>query len=346
MFRKGMENMSTSFRSVSKRDLTRWGIRVMMLLVWVCVGCRKEQGEELEQRNEEELRLERAGLIDSTLYHTEAFIDSMGWTTDSMTSWRERLEALSAEAWMMVEDSTGLLINAKNADERMYPASLTKMMTCLLTLEHGKMSDTVRITDDVFVTRDSRVRPNDGYEVGNLVREMMMLSDNVSAYALAKQVGGDTLTFFRMMNEKANYLGMDGTHFANPNGMPNDNNFSTARDLLKLTRYCMYDTLFAQIVGTASLDIPLTDGRHIPCQNTNALLMNYEGCRGVKTGYTKKAGACLASCATRNGVTLYLILLKSKSYSSRFDESAVLLDYGFKAMEVYRSRMEPRDPSK
>lgn len=337
-----MEKMKVAFRSVSRRGLTRGGIWLLMLLVCVCGSCRKERSEELTQRSEEELRLEKAGGIDSTLFHIQNMLDRMEWTTDSMRMWRERLDALSAEAWIMVEDSTGLLISAKNADARMYPASLTKMMTCLLTLEHGKMGDTVRITDDVYVTRDSRVRPGDSYEVGNLVREMMMLSDNVSAYALAKQVGGDTLTFFRMMNEKAAYLGMDNTHFANSNGMPNDSNFSTARDLLKLTRYCMYDKTFAQIVGTALLDIPLTDGRHIPCQNTNALLTNYEGCRGVKTGYTKKAGACLASCATRNGVTLHLILLKSKNYSTRFDESAILLDYGFRTMEVYRSGIGPQ----
>jgi len=280
--------------------------------------------------------LEKIGQLDSTLLRMLPQAKGMeGWMADSLNQWQERLDALSAEAWLLVEDSTGLIISEKNADQRMYMASITKMMTCLLALENGKMDDTLRITKDVYTTSDARVKVGDGYTVGDMIREMMMLSDNNAAYALAKYVAGDTLTFYQMMNQKAAYLGMNGTHFANPNGMPNDSNYSTAYDLMRLSRYCMQDTAFAGIVGTASADIPLLDGRHLPCQNTNALLEKYEGCIGIKTGFTRQAGNCLASAATRNGVTLYLILLKSKSYASRFTESATLLDYGFEVMRVY-----------
>ena len=94
----------------------------------------------------------------------------------------------------------------------------------------------------------------------------------------------------------------------------------------------MCDSVFAQIVGTAEDDLPLVDGRHLPCQNTNLLLWTYEGCIGIKTGYTRQAGNCLASAATRNGTTLYLVLLGSRGRSSRFKESALLLDYGFRVM--------------
>jgi D-alanyl-D-alanine carboxypeptidase len=94
----------------------------------------------------------------------------------------------------------------------------------------------------------------------------------------------------------------------------------------------MRDSAFAKIAGTASTDIPLTDGRHLSSQNTNLLLGSYEGCIGVKTGFTRKAGYCLSSAATRNGVTLFLVLLNSRSQSSRFTESAALLDYGFRIM--------------
>jgi D-alanyl-D-alanine carboxypeptidase len=139
-----------------------------------------------------------------------------------------------------------------------------------------------------------------------------------------------------MMNEKAEYLGMTHTHFANPNGVPNPNNYSTASDLIRLSRYCMRDSLFASIVGTIEKDVPLLDGRHMPCRNTNALLKTYEGCMGIKTGFTRQAGNCLASAASRDGVTLYLVLLNSRSMSSRFTESALLLDYGFNVMKAYR----------
>ncbi len=276
----------------------------------------------------EEARLEKIATIDSTAISAVLDLDAIeGY---------EALDTLSADAWILVEDSLGLLISAKHADQRMYPASLTKMMTCLLALEHGHLSDSITITKDLFHTHDCRVRPGDGYVAGNLVREMMMLSDNVAAYALARHVAGDTVAFLDLMNQKARYLSMEATHFANPNGMPNDSNYSTARDLLSLSRYCMDDTAFARIVGTPFLDIPLTDGRHLPSQNTNVLLGSYDGCIGVKTGYTRKAGSCLASAASRDGVTLFLILLKSDSYASRFSESAALLDYGFRVMETYR----------
>jgi D-alanyl-D-alanine carboxypeptidase len=221
----------------------------------------------------------------------------------------------------------------------MHPASLTKMMTCLLALEHGRKNDTISITPDVFVTKDSRVRPGDAFVVEKLIYEMMMQSDNVAAVALGKFVGGDTLTFHRMMNEKAGYLHMDSTHFVNANGMPVNapsvGNMSTARDLLILSRYCMDDSLFAQIVDTRQMDIPFIDHRHMPIQNTNLLLEQYKGCIGVKTGYTRQAGACLASAATRNGITLHLVLLKSKTHASRFTESAILFDYGFNVMEAF-----------
>ena len=91
----------------------------------------------------------------------------------------------------------------------------------------------------------------------------------------------------------------------------------------------MSNPSFADIVGMPFMDIPLLDGRHLPCQNTNLLLEKYEGCIGVKTGYTRQAGYCLASAATREGRTLYLVLLGSRSMATRFTESALLLDYGF-----------------
>ena len=305
------------------------GWQAIACLTVLLASCSSQDNEKI--LSPEELRLERATRIDSVAISSVLQPDSIAE--------QELLNSITAEAWILVEDSMGLLLSEKNADERLFPASLTKMMTCLLALEHGNMADTLEITEDVFVTRDSRVRPGDRYEVGILLNEMMLQSDNVAAVALAKHLSPDTLSFTDMMNSKAAYLHMDSTHFANPNGMPNDSNYSTARDLLTLTRYCMYDSAFAQIVSTPFMDVPLIDKRHFPCTNTNLLLTDYEGCIGVKTGYTRQAGACLASAATRNGVTLYLVMLKSKTRASRFTESALLLDYGFRQVAAYREQM-------
>lgn len=267
-------------------------------------------------------------------------IDSVTFQTivnpDSVEGF-DKLSTLSAESWMLIDDSTGMVISQKYANEPQYMASLTKMMTCLLALENGNMADTVEITKDVFISRNSRVRLGERYLLGNLIYEMMLQSDNDAAYAIAKHLAGDTLKFCEIMNEKAAYIGMSNTHFANPNGMPNINNYSTACDLIRLARYSMRDSAFATIVGTAYKDVPLVDGRHMACYNTNVLLNKYQGCIGIKTGFTRQAGNCLASAATRDGITLYLILLNSRSRSSRFNESAILLDYGFKAMKAVRA---------
>lgn len=267
-------------------------------------------------------------------------IDSVTFQTiinpDSVEGF-DKLSTLSAEAWMLIDDSTGMVISQKYANEPQYMASLTKMMTCLLALENGNMADTVEITKDVFISRNSRVRLGERYLLGNLIYEMMLQSDNDAAYAIAKHLAGDTLKFCEIMNKKAAYIGMSNTHFANPNGMPNINNYSTACDLIRLARYSMRDSAFATVVGTAYKDVPLVDGRHMACYNTNVLLNKYQGCIGIKTGFTRQAGNCLASAATRDGITLYLILLNSRSRSSRFNESAILLDYGFKAMKAFRA---------
>ena len=292
------------------------------LLLLFCFAC--ERGKTL---NPEQLRLRKIALIDTTL---QDYIQ-----LDSIEGY-DQLAGLTAEAWMLVDDSTGFIISQKNAGKKLFIASITKMMTCLLALENGNMDDTLYITDDVYITKESWVKLGDGYRMEELIYEMMLVSDNDAAYAIAKHIGGDTLTFYGMMNEKAQYLGMDSTHFANPNGMPNNDNYSSASDIIKLSRYCLCDSVFTNIVGTAEMDIPLVDGRHLPCMNTNLLLFNYDGCIGIKTGYTRQAAGCLASAAKRDGTTLYLVLLGSRSRSSRFKESALLLDYGFNVMRAYQ----------
>ena len=310
------------------RHIRILSLGLLFLLLAVTVACNMvDKTGTRVALTPEQLRLEKINTIDSFSLRTVLNPDSMeGW---------EQLSGLSADAWMLIDDSTGYVISQRYANEPRFMASLTKMMTCLLALENGNMTDTVRITDDVFICKDSRVRLGEGYLLGDLLYEMMLQSDNDAAYAIAKHIGGDTLTFCDMMNEKAAYLGMTNTHFVNPNGMPAPDNFSTANDLIRLARYAMRDSAFAEMVGTVEKSVPLIDGRHMDCRNTNVLLSSYEGCFGIKTGYTRQAGNCLASAATRNGTTLYLVLLHSRSMRSRFTESAILLDYGFQVMQAY-----------
>lgn len=293
----------------------------MSLFLLSCFSC--DDGDTLTH---EELRLQKIALMDTAL--------SSYVRLDSIEGY-DRLAGLSAEAWMLVDDYTGFIISEKNAASKRFIASITKMMTCLLAVENGNPTDTVCVEAEDCLTRDAWVKAGDTYLLGDLIREMMLVSDNNAAYAIARHIGGDTLTFYAMMNDKATYLGMDSTHFASPNGMPNDSNYSCARDLIRLSRYCLGDSTFSEIVSTAEADLPLLDGRHMPCYNTNLLLTTYEGCIGIKTGYTRQAGCCLASAATRDSTTLCLVLLGSRTRSSRFKESALLLDYGFNAMKAF-----------
>lgn len=301
-----------------------------MMMALGLTSCRHEKSQ--ESKDPEQARLEQAIHIDTVSL-------TMVGNPDTIEG-HAMLDSLTADAWMLIDDSSGMVISAKNAYERHYMASITKMMTALLTLEHGQLTDTIEITDDVFIDKNPHVKMGDRYVASDLAYIMMMQSDNDAAYALAKHVAGDTLTFYDMMNHKARYLHMDSTSFANPNGMPNDNNYSSAADLVKLARYCMRDTAFATIAGTLQKDIILTNGRHMVCRNFNELIYTYEGCKGIKTGSTLKAGFCLASSATRDGTTLTLVLLKSRTSDKRFSESAALLDYGFRVMKAYKENLK------
>lgn len=296
---------------------------IPVLLFLAACGAKETPVRDLEAE-----RLYKISILDTTTLKT--IIDP-----DTVEGF-DLLNNLTAQAWILIDDKTGYVISEKKSRERMYIASLTKMMTCLLALEHGSDSDSVYITQSDYVSRDSRVKLDQGYLLRDLINEMMLVSDNDAAYAIARHIGGDTTAFCNKMNEKAAYLGMTATHYDNPNGLPNDSNYSSAYDQLRLVRYCMEDSVFAQVVGSREARVPLLDGRHMDCINTNRLLFTYDGCLGVKTGFTYQAGACLAVSAERDGVRLYVILLKSQNMRLRFKEAAVLLDYGFRVMSYLR----------
>lgn len=307
--------------SMHNRKVMRLTTSLFIVVLVGLISCSQARAPLGYRLSFEEMRRAHIDLVDTVTLRT----DSIGAI--------EELALLTAESWMLIDDSTGLVISTKNANRIACMASITKIMTCLLTLENSNLDDSVYIDEDSYISKDSRVKLGDGFLLSCLIDEMMLVSDNDAAYAIAKHVGGDTLRFCEMMNEKAAYLGMDNTHFANPNGIPNIDNYSSASDLVRLCRYAMRDSLFYNIVSTVEKDIPLLDGRHMSCHNTNVLLSSYEGCIGIKTGFTRQAGYCLASAATRNGRTLYLVLLGSRSMKTRFTESAILLDYGFRVLD-------------
>ncbi len=250
-----------------------------------------------------------------------------------------QLSALSAEAWYMIDAETGTLLSSKNPDKRMYPASMTKMMTCILACESGRLSEIVTISSAAAATEYGNVKKGEKYVLRDLLYRAMLPSDNGAAHAIGEFLAApDSVPFADLMNKKAKEIGMKNTHFVNAHGLPNDNHYSTARDMMILEQYCMKNKDFAEIVSHSTKDITTTTGKVIHLKSTNRLFGRYDGCIGVKTGTTRAAGGCLASAVVRDGVKLYLVLLKCTPARQRTDESIVLYDKGFEMMKTIAAK--------
>ena len=228
--------------------------------------------------------------------------------------------ALQATAALLVEPGSGTVLYELNADETRYPASTTKIMTALIVLENADLAQQVTVEEADFdhVTADSSVagfKPDEVLTVEQLLYGLMLPSGNDASYILARAVGGDVTTFVQMMNDRAAALGCAGTHFANPCGLHDDNHYTTARDLMRISEAAMANPTFAQIVATPTYDLPATNVQEARTLRNSNLLINstssvyYEPARGIKTGNTTEAGRCLVAAASQNDVTLYSVVL-------------------------------------
>lgn len=242
--------------------------------------------------------------------------------------WASEL-SLSAQAYILLDGFTGHVLLAKNADEHRPPASTTKMVTAILALEQGNLEEITIVSPKAAAVGEATIdlEPGERISILNLVRGALIKSGNDATVALAEEIAGTEEIFVVLMNRKARLLGAVHTYFENTNGLPQNNHFSTARDLALIARYCLQNEVFQEIVSTKEIKIPW-DGKKWDryLKNTNKLLWSYAGADGVKTGTTREAGGCLVASATREGRQLIAVVLKS---SNRFQEAARLLDYGF-----------------
>lgn len=238
-----------------------------------------------------------------------------------------------AESAILINAQTGGVIFEKNADVRRAPASLTKMMTCILALEAKGLNTEFKVTQAAAVTDYSYLKMKGGERLlsGELMREMMMESDNGAAVVVAQNVSGSVLKFAERMNEKAKELGCRKTHFSNPHGLTAKWHYTTARDLSKIAAYCMKNPDFRKLVNHQKSVIHWASpsNRTYKSETTNELLGSYRGANGIKTGWTDAAKGCVAASAKRNDVELIAIVLKSKDHDTRFADARKLLDYGF-----------------
>ncbi|MGO4787713.1 D-alanyl-D-alanine carboxypeptidase family protein [Paenibacillus sp. 2KB_20] len=234
-----------------------------------------------------------------------------------------------AQAAALIDVTSGRVLYSKNGDERLRIASLTKIMTAIVAIEHGKLDDRVKISKNAFAKEGSSIFLKLGEEMRleNLLYGLMLRSGNDAATAIAEHVGGTEEGFVLLMNEKAAGLGLTNSHFMNPHGLDHDEHYSSANDVAKLTAYALKNPVFSEIVKTPTKKAPNpNEAWDYKWDNKNKMLRFYEGADGVKTGYTKKAFRCLVSSATRNGQQIAAVTLND---GNDWNDHSKMLDYGF-----------------
>ena len=212
-----------------------------------------------------------------------------------------------ASSAIVMDAESGRVLFEQDAHRQRLIASITKLMTALVALESGHSTDELVTIAPAWVGVEGSsiyLRAGEQITLEGLLYGMLLRSGNDAATAVAGYCAGDVDTFVVQMNEKARVLGMTQSHFANPSGLNADEHYSTAYDMDLLARACLQNEALAKIVATKSITL---DGRNFT--NHNKLLWRYEGCIGMKTGYTEKAGRTLISAAQRNGLTLICVTL-------------------------------------
>ena len=208
-------------------------------------------------------------------------------------------------------------------------ASTTKIMTAIVALEYGKLDEVITIPPEASGVEGSSIwlSPGEQHTLEDLLYGLMLRSGNDAATAIAIHIGGSVEGFVKLMNEMANKIGAVNSNFRNPHGLPDNDHYTTAYDLALITSYGLKIPTFKTIVSTKYKTIPW-DGHEWDrvMMNKNKLLWEYEGANGVKTGFTKKAGRCLVASSVRDGMQLVAVVLNC---GPMFEESALLLDYGF-----------------
>ena len=242
--------------------------------------------------------------------------------------------SVSAESAVVIEADSGRIVYAKNENERLPIASTTKIMTALLTLEEAAKSDReVTITDEMVRVEGSSMGllPGDRLTLKALAEGMLSVSGNDAANSAAIAVAGSLGNFADLMNRRAAELKLTNTHFVTPSGLDDKNHYSSAYDMALLASAAMKNPDFAEIVGRKEIRIAYSNPDVTrKFTNHNKLLSMYDGCTGIKTGFTKQSGRCLVSSAERDGVRVIAVTLCDPN---DWEDHEHLLDYGFSQLK-------------
>ena len=263
---------------------------------------------------------------------------------------------------LLMESSTGKVIYEKSAYEKIYPASTTKIMTAILTLEHCSLTDIATVSHEAIYSvpvgySHAYLQEGEELTIEQLLNVLLIPSANDAANVLAEHIAGSISSFATMMNTKAAEIGCTGTHFVNPNGIHNKNHYSTAYDLALMGRYAMQNETFRKIVTTTKYTLPSTNKFPEPTRffkATNDLIIPdsrdcvdnyyYFYATGIKTGYTNAAGNCIVASAKKDGVEYIVVILGAErlenGLSARYIDCKNLFNYAFEHYKIYTINQE------
>lgn len=261
-----------------------------------------------------------------------------------------------SETAILIEQSTGKILYKKDAYKRMYPASTTKILTCIIALEECDLNETAVASEEAISRLEegytkANIVPGEEFTIKQLLLLMQLQSANEAANIIAEHISGGIEEFAKLMNKRAKEMGCIGSNFVNPNGMHDENHYSTAYDLAQIARYCMQNDTYREIVLTPKCDIPDTDiwnnykiemGRedepYREFYNTNRLLKEddeyyYPYCTGGKTGFTTPAKNCFVATSNKDGFELVSVIMHAEltddEKSARYVDTINLFNYGY-----------------
>lgn len=250
----------------------------------------------------------------------------------------------NSSSCLLMDAKTGKIIYAKNAYEKLYPASTTKLMTAILTLENCKLTDTAIVSHNAIYSipvgySHASLKEDEELTIEQLLNVLLIPSANDAAIVLAEHISGSVEEFSKLMNEKAKSLGCLNTNFVNPNGIQNKNHYSTAYDLALIGKYALKFPDIKRIAMVKQYTLPTTnkyDKTDRIFNATNGLINDdvlnknyYEYATGLKTGYTDASGYCIVSTAKKDDKELIAVILNSDSISKRYSDCKTLFNYGF-----------------
>ena len=249
--------------------------------------------------------------------------------------------APSAKSAILVDNLSGKVLYEKNADEKLAPASMTKLASMLIVMEaidngNLKLEDKVTISEEAANMGGSQVflQAGEVYTVHDLLKSVAIASGNDAVVALSEKVGGSVSGFVDMINKRLKELGATNTNFVNPHGLDAEGHYSTARDMSIIARELLRHEKILEYTSIYEEYLEKNDGSRIWLVNTNRLVRFYDGVDGLKTGFTKTAGYCLTATAKKNNFRLISVVMGEDTTENRSSDTVKMLNYGFNTFKI------------